>query len=365
MSTPTCHIDLGERSYDIHIGTDCLNDLGDALAAAAPCVRAALVVDDTVAPLYAAQAEASLEQAGIDCEQVVFPAGEASKSLRQLEAIGESFQAMRLDRKGVVVALGGGVTGDLAGFAAASWMRGVRFVQVPTSLLAMVDSSSGGKTGVNLPHGKNLIGAFHQPSLVWIDTRTLETLPRREFLCGLAEIIKHGVIRDADYFRTVETHAERLLDLDHALLRDVVRGSCRIKGEVVSADEREAGCRALLNFGHTFGHAYESLSAYAIHHGEAVAMGMIAACHAAEDMLGTSPALREQLDDCLRRLGLPRNAPEEFDPQAVLDAMAGDKKNDAGALRLVLARRLGEAEVVRVEDPAPVRRAIEATRGRA
>lgn len=357
----TERIELGERSYDICIGAGILDTLGKRVRDLVQPSRAIIVSDSNVAPLYADRVAHSLQNAGIDSAVLSFPAGEDSKTLAQLGTLCEQMLDHRLDRKGVVIALGGGVTGDLAGFAAASFMRGVRFVQVPTSLLAMVDSSSGGKTGVNLPRGKNMVGAFHQPSLVWIDTTVLETLPRRELGCGLGEIVKHGIIRDRAYFDYVSDHADAILALDHDVLAETIHGSCRIKGEIVSADEREAGCRALLNFGHTFGHAYESLSRYAIPHGEAVAMGMVAACHAAERILGASPDLRAEVTDILKRLDLPPCAPD-YAPGEVLASMFGDKKTEGGTLRLVLSVRIGEAQVCEISDTAPVQKAIQAAR---
>lgn len=355
----TIRVELGERSYDIVIGHDHLDTLGERVAACVNPSRALVISDDRVAAHYARPVTESLAAAGVTADLVTFPAGESSKCLNELSTLYDRMLEIGLDRKSAVIALGGGVTGDLAGYAAASYMRGIPFVQVPTSLLAMVDSSSGGKTGINHPLGKNMIGAFHQPRLVWIDTQTLKTLPRAELLCGLAEAVKHGMIRDEAYLAEIESNADALLALEPNALASLVAGSCRIKGGIVSADEREAGVRALLNFGHTFGHAYESLSGYEIRHGEAVAMGMMAACHAAERILEAPAGIRHRLRTVLAELGLPTSA-AAFDADDILRAMLGDKKTERKTLRLVLTPAVGTAEVVRVDDETPVREAIRA-----
>lgn len=353
-------VPLPHDGYEIHIGTGILDTLGQGLCAVLPPCRAAILTDDTVATHYAARADASLREAGFDPGLVVFPHGEASKSLATIQTLYDGMFDLGLDRTACVVALGGGVCGDMAGFAAATFLRGIPFVQVPTTLLAMVDSSSGGKTGVNHTRGKNLIGAFHQPRRVWIDPLTLRTLPAREFRGGLAEVVKHGVIADEAYVSLVETQAEAILALEPTCLCEVIAGSCRIKGAIVSADEREAGVRAHLNFGHTFAHAYESLSAYSIPHGEAVAMGMVAACHLAETLNLAAPDVRLRLCGLLKTLGLPVQAPV-FPPDALLASMYGDKKTERGCLRFVLPTRIGAVAIVPVEETGAVLRALEAT----
>lgn len=353
-------VPLPQDGYEIHIGTGLLDSLGEGVRAVLPPGRCAILTDDTVAPHYAARVEASLRDAGFDPGVVVFPHGEGSKTLETVQTLYDGMFELGLDRTAFVVALGGGVCGDMAGFAAATFLRGIPFVQVPTTLLAMVDSSSGGKTGVNHTRGKNLIGAFHQPRRVWIDPLTLNTLPPREFRGGLAEVVKHGVIRDEAYFSLVEQKAEAILALHPACLCDVIAGSCRIKGGVVAADEREAGERAHLNFGHTFAHAYESLSGYTIPHGEAVAMGMVAACHLAESLhMLETPDTRLRLCALLKTLGLPVQAPA-LPPDALLASMYGDKKTERGRLRFVLPRGIGAVETVPVEDTEAVLAAFEA-----
>lgn len=353
-------VPLPHHGYEIHIGAGCLDALGSGMREVLAPSRAALLTDDAVAPQYAPRVEASLRNAGFDPGTVTFPHGEPSKTLETVQDLYNGMFDLGLDRTACVVALGGGVCGDMAGFAAATFLRGIPFVQVPTTLLAMVDSSSGGKTGVNHTRGKNLIGAFHQPRRVWIDPLTLRTLPPREFRGGLAEVVKHGVIRDETYFRFVQDHADAILALDPDRLCEVIAGSCRIKGEVVSQDERETGVRAHLNFGHTFAHAYESLSGYSIPHGEAVAMGMIAACHLAETLGLATPDVRERIRTLLASLSLPTRAPT-FAPEALLASMHGDKKTERGCLRFVLPRRIGMVEVVPVKETGAVLRALEAT----
>ncbi len=358
QAVQTQRVRLGERSYTIAVGQGLIDDVGPRIQEGLAPSRVGVVADTTVDRLYGSRVQGSLQAAGIQAARISFPPGEDAKNLDQVRTLYDALFEAGLDRKSAVVALGGGVTGDLAGFAAATFMRGIPFVQVPTSLLAMVDSSSGGKTGVNLPRGKNLIGAFHQPALVVIDPATLQTLSREELLSGLAEVVKHGVIRDAAYFGLVEAESQRILALDSDVLDPLILGSCRIKAAVVAADEREGGLRAILNFGHTFGHAFESLSAYTLRHGEAVAVGMVAACRLAERLRGLDPEVGRRLGDVLRALGLPV-AVDGFAPADVLAAMRGDKKTEHGRLRVILPVRLGEVEIVEVEDEAAVRAAIE------
>lgn len=353
-------VNLGERSYDIVAGAGLLAEAGQLVRETINPSRAAVVCDDRVATLYADGMLASLRAAGVTADVVAFPAGEESKSLAQYGKVLDSLFALGLDRRSCVVALGGGVTGDLAGFAAASYMRGVALVQAPTTLLAQVDSSSGGKTGVNHPAGKNMVGAFHQPALVLIDTDTLRTLPRAELLCGLAEAVKHGAIRDAEYFRFIAENSAAILALEPTALRRLILGSCAVKAAIVSADERERGERALLNFGHTFGHAYEKLSNFALRHGEAVAMGMLAACALAEETRGLTPEVREELRRTLAGLGLPETSPA-FPAAAALEAMKSDKKTERGVFRFVLPDRLGAAAVREITDAEAVLRALRAT----
>ncbi len=357
----TIAVTLERNAYEILVGRDLLAAAAEEVRAVLDPHRLAVIADETVAALYGESLRQALSGGGLEAVLVTFPAGEGSKRLGQAEALHEALLAEGLDRKSAVVALGGGVTGDLAGFVAATFLRGIPFVQVPTSLLAMVDSSSGGKTGVNLRTGKNLVGAFHQPARVLADIATLRTLPEAEFLSGMAEVVKHGVIRDAAYFALVEGRIDAILALDPEALEAVVAGSCRIKGAVVSEDEREeSGVRALLNLGHTFGHAYEAASGYRMRHGEAVAAGMVAACHLAEALGLAGAEVRKRLTALLARIGLPVTAPP-FDAETLLETMRGDKKRERGRHRFVLPRAIGEAELVTVGDEAAVRSALRET----
>lgn len=334
---------LGERSYPIRIGAGLLGDsrwLRDWIGA-----RQALIVSNTrVAPLYLDRLEASL--AGLAVSHAILPDGEQYKTLDSAARIFAALAEHGAQRDVTILALGGGVIGDLAGFAAACWMRGVPFVQVPTTLLAMVDSSVGGKTGVNLAAGKNLVGAFHQPRGVLIDIETLATLPDREYRAGLAEVVKVAAIGDAALFAWLEAQTGALRAREAGALVEAIAASCRHKAGVVARDEREHGERALLNFGHTFGHALEAETGYtALLHGEAVAIGM---CQAARlsSALGMADAIDAQrLTALLDALGLPTRAPARLDPQRLLARMRLDKKALGGHLRLILWRAIGAAEI--------------------
>ena len=338
---------LGERSYPIHIGAGLLGQP----ALFAPHVEGrleAIVTNATVAPLHAAQLDATLERAGAAARmRIVLPDGEAHKDWRTLDLVFESLLRGRADRRTVLVALGGGVVGDIAGFAAATYQRGVAHLQVPTSLLAQVDSSVGGKTAINHPLGKNMIGAFHQPCAVVADTATLATLPPRELASGLAEVVKYGAIHDVAFLAWIEEHASALAARDPTALAHAIRRSCEIKAEIVAADEREAGARALLNFGHTFGHAIESATGYGTWlHGEAVAIGMALAARfsVAQGRIAASDA--ERLERLLARLGLPVRPPA-ITRERWLEYMGRDKKNERGRITLVLLERLGRAAIVK------------------
>lgn len=341
MSLRELVVELGERRYPIRIGAGLLqSDWTPFLRG-----RDVLVVsDENVAPLYLAAVERVL--AGHRVARLVLPPGEAEKTL---ERFGEAIQALavlRANRDATVVALGGGVVGDLAGFAAACWMRGIAFVQLPTTLLAMVDSSVGGKTAVDLPQGKNLVGAFHQPSAVIADTATLATLPLRELRAGLAEVVKYGAICDAEFFVWIERHVEALLAREPEALTEAVERSCRHKAAIVARDEHEQGERALLNFGHTFGHALETAGGYGeLLHGEAVAIGMLMAARLSAALGKAPPEDAERLSHLLARLGLPLFPRLDADPQHLLELMQLDKKAVSGKLRLILWRGVGRAEV--------------------
>lgn len=335
------HVQLEGRGYDIVLGHGfeaVLNHRGDGDAAL-------IVSDSNVDPLYGPALQSALEMNGTVCSRVVVPAGEASKSLAQAGDLFERALDARLDRKGVIVALGGGVVGDLAGFVAATYLRGVRLLQVPTSLLAMVDSSVGGKTAVNLPRGKNLVGVFYQPRQVAVNLDTLRTLPDREYRSGLAEVVKYGVIRDGSFFEALEEDADALCARDDQVLQNVIARCCEIKAEVVGQDERESGVRAILNYGHTLGHAIETVCGYgALLHGEAVALGMVYAglVSCRERGLGQDDAVR--VVRLMERLGLPvrrRALAGDVTWERLREAMSADKKARRSVPTFVLADRIG------------------------
>ncbi len=348
-STPAPHtlrVELGERSYPIELGWGTLGQVGAAVKKRVGASRAFLITVPPVAKRHAPAVQRSLQAAGIAVERLVVPDGEGSKSLAQAAKLYDALLAAGVDRGSVIVALGGGVVGDLAGFVAATLLRGLAFVQVPTSLLAMVDSSVGGKTGVNVKRGKNLVGAFHQPRLVWIDAALLRSLPRRELLAGLTELVKHAVIRDARLFGVLERDLERVIELDPELLLPVLARSCAIKAEVVSHDERESGERMLLNFGHTLGHAIEALSRFrGVLHGEAVAMGMSFAARRSEELGLAQPGSAVRLVGLLARAGLPTDLPP-FPRRAYLEALAVDKKRRDERIRFIALKAIGRAEAV-------------------
>lgn len=338
------HVDLAERSYDILIGSGIRSRVEALLPEALEGASRLLVVSDRhVAPLYLEPLRGLLEGAGRQVATCVLPAGESTKCASCLVEIWEAAVEARLDRHCAFLALGGGVVGDLAGFAAASYLRGIPFVQVPTSLLAMVDSSVGGKTGMNLPRGKNLVGAFHQPARVVADLEVLHSLPPREFAAGMAEVIKYGVIADAELFRYLETHVEPIRGLDPGCLTHLVQRSCEIKAEVVRRDEREGGLRAILNFGHTLGHAIENVRGYGEWlHGEAIAAGMLYAARLSERVTGWPREDSERLAALLQAFGLPVDW-SGLRWEEVYTAMTADKKARNAVPRFVLASRLGQA----------------------
>ena len=342
----TLKVELAERSYPIVIGTGTRAEFGAAVKAHTGASRAFVITVPPVAKRYAPALERSLTAAGIAPKRFVIPDGERSKNLREAEKLYDALLAAGAERGSVVIALGGGVVGDLAGFVAATLLRGVAFVQAPTTLLAMIDSSVGGKTGVNVKRGKNLVGAFHQPRLVWIDAATLKSLPRRELLAGLAEGVKHAAIRDARLFALLERELERLLALDPEILLPFLARNCAIKAGVVSRDERESGERVLLNFGHTLGHAIETLSKYkGVLHGEAVAMGMSFAARRSEELGLATPGSAVRLVALLARAGLPTELPP-FPRRAYLEAIAADKKRKDAHVRFVVLRTIGSADAV-------------------
>ena len=344
----TLRVDLSasarDRSYPIRIGRGLLSDTG--LWADLVAERAVLLVsDDRVAPLYGEALKGALA-ASSSILDVVLPAGEASKHMGSVQAILDRALEARLDRTALFIALGGGVVGDMTGFAAACFLRGADFIQVPTTLLAQVDSSVGGKTGINHAMGKNLIGAFHQPSAVIVDLQTLHSLSEREYAAGLAEVIKYGLIRDPEFFGWLLKSVPALKARDDATLAKAIERSCAIKAEIVALDEREAGIRAHLNLGHTFGHAIERLQGYgAWLHGEAVAAGMVMAARLSAARGGLEQAVVDQLIEFNRQVGLPVAPPDGLSAEALIDAMTSDKKVSGGKIRYVLLRSLGDPEL--------------------
>ena len=355
-------VSLGTRSYDIKIAAGLLASLGKDCAALQLGQKCAVITDTNVAARYAKPALASLKRAGFEPVMVTVPAGETAKRLKQVESCFNQLAAHRLERKSFIVALGGGVVGDLAGFAAASYLRGIPFVQVPTTLLAQVDSSVGGKTGVNLAAGKNLVGAFYQPRLVLCDLATFRTLPEREFRAGLAEVIKYGVIYDADLFAWVERNMAKILRRGAASLAHIVARSCEIKAEVVSQDETESGLRAILNYGHTIGHAIEAITAYGRYlHGEAISIGQVAAAHLSAELAGLSEQDVERIRALFVAAGLPVSIKLSSAQRAkLLAAMTLDKKVSGGEIKFVLAERIGKVVWGQRVPAAAVHRALDA-----
>jgi 3-dehydroquinate synthase len=346
--SPRGHIevDLGERSYSIRIGEDTLAQAGPEIARCTGASQVALVTEPRVGRRYAPRLARGLRAAGLKVHRFDVPEGDATKNLRQVARLYEGFLSKGLDRSSAVVALGGGMVGDLAGFVAATYLRGISLVQVPTTVLAMVDASIGGKTGVNLKQGKNLVGAFHQPRLVWIDTACLRSLARRHRVAGMAEVIKTGAIWDEALFGRIERELDAILALESEPLLAVLERACAIKAEVVSRDEREGGLRMLLNFGHTLGHAVEKLTGFGrVLHGEAVAMGMVFAAGRSEELGLAPPGTRERLADVITHAGLSPEIPS-FARKAYLEALRVDKKKVDRRIHFVALSRIGRAETV-------------------
>jgi 3-dehydroquinate synthase len=331
-----------DRSYPIHIGKSLLGQV-DLLLPHLPQKRVAIVTNTTVAPLYLDQLRASLEKQGVASIAIILPDGENHKNWQTLNLIFDALLTQRCERKTTLMALGGGVIGDLTGFAAATYLRGVPFVQIPTTLLAQVDSSVGGKTGINHPLGKNMIGAFYQPRVVLADSDTLNTLPDRELRAGVAEVIKYGLIRDAHFFNWLEQNITQLIARDASILSKAIYRSCEIKAEIVAADERESGVRSLLNLGHTFGHAIENAMGYGVWlHGEAVAAGTIMAAELSKQLKFIGEHDFERICRIFQMAGLPITAPM-LSPDDYLRLMKLDKKVEGGKMRFILLKRIGEA----------------------
>ena len=353
-------VDLGRRAYDIQVGTGILDGVGPFITSCGKVTHAVVMADENVEPLYAVPLAENLAEEGVAVDLVAVPAGERSKSVYVANELWNTLLEEDTDRSSIVVAVGGGVVGDLAGFVAATFVRGLPFFQVPTTLLAQVDSSVGGKVGVNLPQAKNKIGAFWQPRGVMIDTDVLATLPTREYRAGLGEVVKYDVIQDAEFFAYLEENVEAVNRRDSAVLRHVVGRCCRLKADVVEIDEREeTGARAILNYGHTFAHALETAGRYEdLLHGEAVGIGMMCAARLAEALGRIDAELTGRQHDLLAALGVPTAVPD-WDRDPMLDVMRHDKKVAHGKLRFVLPTRLGHVELVEDVDPKLVREAFD------
>jgi 3-dehydroquinate synthase len=346
----TLHVDLASRSYPIYIGTDLLEQKALFEPHLKSSTTVFIVSNTTVAPLYAKTLTNTLTQLGKTVRLLELPDGESFKDWQHLQLIFDELLAHGADRQSMIVALGGGVVGDMAGFGAASFMRGIRFIQVPTTLLAQVDSSVGGKTGINHPLGKNMIGAFHQPVAVIADLNTLRTLPARELSAGLAEVIKHGAIADADFLDWIEANTSALLACDTDAMAHAVLRSCEIKSTVVSADEREGGIRATLNFGHTFGHAIESGLGYGEWlHGEAVGCGMVMAANLSARLGHISQVDAERLKQIIKSMHLPI-VPPKLGAERFMELMQVDKKTEAGQIRYITLESIGAARIQQVPD---------------
>ena len=338
----TLNVNLGDRTYSIYVGDGILSKAGDFLQRARLRGKVAVITNPTVAQLYLDTMQESLSGAGFEVTPVLVPDGEQHKNLRSLSIIYDRLIAERFERQSCVLALGGGVVGDLAGFAAATFLRGIAYVQVPTTLLAQVDSSVGGKTGVNHQKGKNLVGAFYQPRLVLIDVAVLQSLPRREFIAGLAEVIKYGVIDDPELFKLLEEKIGKLASLDRALLTQVIATSCAIKAKVVEQDERENDYRAVLNFGHTIGHALEAATHYQKYlHGEAVGIGMAQAAVISVQQGFCDQRSLERIRKLIKKAGLPLEIPREVSMQNLIQGMEVDKKSAGGKIKFVICTGIG------------------------
>ena len=344
--TKTLRVELGDNSYPLVVGTGLLNSVGELLMPHTKSNKVLIVSDAFVKTRYMPVVLKSLKDAGLDVRTIEVPVGEESKSLVQFSRIQDSLVEHQLDRGSMLIALGGGVIGDLAGFAAAVYMRGIPYVQIPTTLQAQVDASVGGKTAINHPKGKNLIGAFHQPKLVVIDVDTLKTLPQRDIRAGLIEVIKMGVIRDEPLFERVEENLEAILNLDDTTLIEIISQACVNKAEIVAKDEKESGLRMVLNYGHTFGHALEAMTHYnRYRHGEAVSIGMHCAAQLATNLRMFSETDFQRQRALLKRAKLPITFPTDLTPEALCDAMYLDKKTLGGKLRLILPTRIGEVVI--------------------
>jgi len=355
----TITVDLGSRSYPIQIGPGLLSNVGEEVSKLVSATSIAILTHPHLAKRYAPPVVDSLKKQGIRTELILVPPGERSKNLATLGRIYEQMVSAGLDRKSLLLTLGGGVLGDVGGFAAASYLRGIPFIQLPTTLLSQVDASVGGKTGIDLPSGKNLVGAFYQPRGVFIDTDTLATLANRELRSGLAEVIKYGIIRDEGFYRYIDGSLPSLLSRKPEAIGRIIARSCEIKAEVVGKDETEQGLRAILNYGHTVGHALESATAYRrFKHGEAISIGMVSAALIGEEIEHTPPDVTAAIVRTLTAAGLPTSFPDDVGNNEILAAMQRDKKTIGGRVHFVLCSAIGKVETVSDVPPTAVEAAL-------
>ncbi len=338
----TIQVGLGERSYPIIIEAGLLHNIGPDLKKRKIAKRYGIISDDRVAKLYGETVLESLERVGLSAELITFPHGEESKNLQTIATLASRLASLRFDRSDCLIALGGGVTGDICGFLASLYMRGISFVQIPTTLLAQVDSSVGGKTGVDIPEGKNLIGTFYQPKCVYIDSQVLKSLPDNELVNGLAEVIKYGVIYDAEFFHFLAANRQGILDLDKKLITKIIARSCTIKARVVEQDEREGDLRRILNYGHTIGHAVEATSKFTIAHGTAVGIGMVAAAEIAVRRSRLQPGEASQIKNLIRDYKMLISVPAELDRNQIKQYLLTDKKTIGGRIFFVLPTEIGK-----------------------
>jgi len=355
-------VELGERSYDISIGSNILDGIGDNLRSFGLSPTVGIISNPTVFSLYGDRVSGSIKKAGFGLITVIIPDGEEYKDLLWVQHIYDDLLRHRLDRSSALIALGGGVIGDITGFAASTYMRGISYIQVPTTLLAQVDSSVGGKTGVNHKLGKNMIGTFWQPGLVWVDVETLKTLPQRELLAGLAEVIKYGVICDQELFDFLEANRDKMMNLDDDALTHIIKRSCEIKADVVSKDEREAGLRAILNYGHTIGHAIETVTGYTrFLHGEAVAIGMYIEVRLSHILNFIDKDQVSRIKALIDSYGLPSGMPADLDAKNILASMQLDKKAIAGELKFVLPEKIGKVRIHKGVTDRAIRESLESS----
>jgi len=364
MKKISVHLDKEiSSSYDIHIGTAIIDRMGLLVTKHNWAARYMIVTDSTVAALHGAGVQKTLRGVGLQADIIDFPAGEASKAFQTVVRICDQLMAKGMDRTSALIALGGGVVGDITGFVASIYMRGIPYIQVPTTLLAQVDSSIGGKTGIDLSRGKNILGTFYQPKGVFIDLSFLQTLKPQELHNGLAEIVKYGIIDDPQFFGTLEAQADAIKKQDLGLLREIVIRSCTIKKGIIEIDETEQGIRRILNFGHTVGHAIETESGYTIPHGDAVSMGMAAETILSERMGYLPPEERSRICALIRTLGLPERIPQGLSPQGIAACMKGDKKKAGDVLNIVLLKKIGLPFVTHAVPEDLIKQTIEELQG--